>query len=136
VEAQEKCPLVVDPLAAQLAGSEALASSRRRAESAPKGSGRMFKIGKMAIRTRWFDDQIQAALGMPVSGEIFASGACKQRAAASPPPICAMPTDHLDQSCPTVLYAVSQLARVPSNDALPYFLTPFQAITTDFSCPL
>ncbi|KAI3429344.1 hypothetical protein D9Q98_005439 [Chlorella vulgaris] len=70
VEAQEKCPLVVDPLAAQLAGSEALASSRRRAESAPKGSGRMFKIGKMAIRTRWFDDQIQAALGMPVSAGI------------------------------------------------------------------
>ncbi len=38
-------------------------------QAAPEGSGRRFKLGKMAIRTRWFDDQIEAALGMPVAGE-------------------------------------------------------------------
>ena len=38
-------------------------------QAAPEGSGRRFKLGKMAIRTRWFDDQIEAALGMPVAGK-------------------------------------------------------------------
>lgn len=70
VEAAEEHALVFDPLAARMAGQEALASSRRRAQAAPEGSERKYKVGKMAIRTRWFDDQIEAALGMPVSATI------------------------------------------------------------------
>lgn len=69
MESSEAHPLVNDPLAAGMAGATALAASRRRATPAPEGSERTFKVGKMAIRTRWFDDQIEAALGMPVSGE-------------------------------------------------------------------
>lgn len=68
-----------DPLAARMAGQEALASSRRRAQAAPEGSERKYKVGKMAIRTRWFDDQIEAALGMPVSGASLAPGPLGQR---------------------------------------------------------
>lgn len=60
---------MVDPLAEKLAGPTALAASRKRAAPAPKGSERRFKLGKMAIRTRWVDDQIAATLGMPVAGE-------------------------------------------------------------------
>jgi hypothetical protein len=46
-----------------------MAYSRARAAAAPPGSERKFKVGKMAVRTRWFDDQIEAALGMPISRE-------------------------------------------------------------------
>lgn len=70
VETGEEHPLVVDPLAEGMAGEAAIATSRRRAVPAPQGSERKFKVGKMAIRTRWFDDQIEAALGMPVSTHI------------------------------------------------------------------
>lgn len=59
---------MVDPLAEKLAGPTALAASRKRAAPAPKDSERQFKLGKMAIRTRWVDDQIAATLGMPVAG--------------------------------------------------------------------
>ena len=61
---------MADPLAEQMAGPAAVANSRARAVAAPPGSERKFKVGKMAVRTRWFDDQIEAALGMPVSGGI------------------------------------------------------------------
>ncbi|KAL4434648.1 hypothetical protein ABPG77_002771 [Micractinium sp. CCAP 211/92] len=70
VEAGEEHPLVTDPLAEGMAGDAAIATSRRRAVPAPEGSERKYKVGKMAIRTRWFDDQIEAALGMPVSTHI------------------------------------------------------------------
>ena len=70
VESQEEHPLVADPLAEQMAGPAAVANSRARAVAAPPGSERKFKVGKMAVRTRWFNDQIEAALGMPVSGGI------------------------------------------------------------------
>lgn len=35
----------------------------------PAAAADRLQVGKMAIRTRWFDDQIEAALGMPVSSE-------------------------------------------------------------------
>ncbi|KAL4447524.1 hypothetical protein ABPG75_004743 [Micractinium tetrahymenae] len=70
VETGEEHPLVTDPLAEGMAGEAAVATSRRRAAPAPEGSERRYKVGKMAIRTRWFDDQIEAALGMPVSTHI------------------------------------------------------------------
>ena len=67
MEAEEDSPLVLDPLAASLAGTNALNSARSRQQPAPKHSGRKIKINMMAIRTRWFDDQLQASLGMPVA---------------------------------------------------------------------
>lgn len=45
-------------------------SSDLNMQAAPPGSERRYKVGKMAIRTRWFDDQIEAALGMPVTGKL------------------------------------------------------------------
>ncbi len=69
METGEEHALVSDPLSVQLAGEEAIANCRKRAQAAPEGSQRTFKVSKMAIRTRWFDDQIEAALGMPVSGQ-------------------------------------------------------------------
>lgn len=92
---------MADPLAEALAGAAVLDKIRRRAlvrvgaplalasrlrvrgcthappslcppQAAPAGSERHFKVGSMAIRTRWFDDQIEAALGMPVAGERWA----------------------------------------------------------------
>lgn len=66
MEAEEDNPLVLDPLAATLAGPKAMKSSRRRQQPAPKGSGRKIKINLMAIRTKWFDDQLEASLGMPL----------------------------------------------------------------------
>lgn len=66
MEAEESNPLVLDPLAAGLAGPAALAAARRRQQPAPPGSGRKIKVNMMAIRTRWFDDALEAALGMPL----------------------------------------------------------------------
>ena len=70
MEAEEETPLVLDPLAASLAGPKALKSSRSRQQPAPKDSGRKIKINLMAIRTKWFDDQLEVSLGMPVSQAI------------------------------------------------------------------
>jgi O-methyltransferase involved in polyketide biosynthesis len=66
MEAEEETPLVLDPLASIMAGSKALKSARARQQPAPKDSGRKIKVNMMAIRTKWFDDQLEASLGMPV----------------------------------------------------------------------
>ena len=68
MESEEEHPLVWDPLAKHMAGSSAVDYMRRRAAAAPAGTERSYKVAKLAIRTRWFDDQIEAALGMPVAG--------------------------------------------------------------------
>lgn len=70
MEAEEEAPLVLDPLAAGLAGPKALKSARARQQPAPTDSGRKIKINMMAIRTKWFDDQLEVSLGMPVSKAI------------------------------------------------------------------
>lgn len=58
--------IVRDPLAAELAGSKVLQQAKSRQSVAPEGSGRRFKINRIAIRTKWFDDQLRASLGVPV----------------------------------------------------------------------
>jgi O-methyltransferase involved in polyketide biosynthesis len=65
MESKEPRPLINDPLAETLAGPKAMEAAKTRAQKAPEGSGRKYKIGMMAIRTKWFDDQLEAALGMP-----------------------------------------------------------------------
>jgi len=70
MEAEEKTPLVLDPLAASMAGPKALKSARERQQPASKDSGRKIKVNMMAIRTKWFDDQLEVSLGMPVSEAI------------------------------------------------------------------
>jgi O-methyltransferase involved in polyketide biosynthesis len=65
MEAEEDSPLFRDPLAAALAGPRAVAAARRRQAPAPADSGRKIKVNAMAVRTRWFDDQVEAALGVP-----------------------------------------------------------------------
>jgi O-methyltransferase involved in polyketide biosynthesis len=72
MEAEEETPLVLDPLAAQMAGAKALKSARSRQQPAPKDSGRKIKVNMMAIRTKWFDDQLEASLGMPVGTAVEA----------------------------------------------------------------
>lgn len=56
--------IVRDPLAATLAGKQALQASRKRRVKAPVGAGRRYTIGRIAIRTKWFDDQLEMSLGM------------------------------------------------------------------------
>lgn len=73
MEAEEENPVVLDPLAAALAGPRALKASRARQQPAPAGSGRTTKVGPMAIRTKWFDDQLEASLGMPLDSAAAAS---------------------------------------------------------------
>lgn len=66
MEAEEPDPLVLDLLASALAGPKAIKTARNRQQAAPKGSSRKNKINKMAIRTKWFDDQLLASLDMPL----------------------------------------------------------------------
>lgn len=66
MESSEARPLVSDPLAESLAGPQAMQNALIRSQKAPPHSSRKFKIGAMAIRTKWFDDQLQAALGLAV----------------------------------------------------------------------
>lgn len=66
MEAEEEEPLVYDALAAALAGPRALAAARSRGRPAPQGSGRKNKVNMITIRTKWFDDQLEASLGMPL----------------------------------------------------------------------
>lgn len=73
MEAEEENALVKDPLAAALAGPRALADSRQRQQPAPATSGRKIKVNLMAIRTKWFDDQLEASLGMPL-GHLASAG--------------------------------------------------------------
>lgn len=77
-EAEEDESLVNDPLAAVLAGPKALADSRARQQPAPPASGRNFKINSMAIRTKWFDDQLEASLGMPIDPSIVSSSTSRE----------------------------------------------------------
>jgi O-methyltransferase involved in polyketide biosynthesis len=85
MEDDEDNPLVSDPLAAPLAGRKALAAARARRQPAPAGGGRAFKVGAMAVRTRWFDDQLEACLGMPL-GAAAAAAAAGDYIVAAPPP--------------------------------------------------
>lgn len=57
--------ITFDPLATYLAGGTALARAKKRREKAPSGTGRTYKVGRIAVRTRWFDDQLEECLGMP-----------------------------------------------------------------------
>lgn len=70
IESEEgDAAIVIDPLAAKLAGKRALKAARGRREPAPPANdmGRKNKIGRIAVRTKWFDDQLEASLGMPSS---------------------------------------------------------------------
>lgn len=64
MESEEESPLFKDPLAAVLAGDALLKEKARQRSLAPPGSNRRFKVNMFAIRTRWFDDQLEASLGM------------------------------------------------------------------------
>ena len=48
-----------------MAGKKAMGRARKRRAKAPQGSGRRYKVGRIAVRTRWFDDQLEECLGMP-----------------------------------------------------------------------
>lgn len=74
MEGEEEVPLVLDPLAATLAGHKALKSARQRQKPAPKDSGRKNMVNMMAIRTKWFDDQLEASVGMLVDTTIANGG--------------------------------------------------------------
>lgn len=47
-----------------LAGETLLREKAKQRQQAPLNSSRRFKINMFAIRTRWFDDQLEASLGM------------------------------------------------------------------------
>jgi O-methyltransferase involved in polyketide biosynthesis len=69
---EESARLVYDPLANMLAGKKALAAAKKRrvkAASAVDGATiqRKYVYSRIAIRTRWFDDQLEESLGMPDS---------------------------------------------------------------------
>eukprot|EP00204_Picochlorum_oklahomense_P002241 CAMPEP_0118800410 /NCGR_PEP_ID=MMETSP1161-20130426/2320_1 /TAXON_ID=249345 /ORGANISM="Picochlorum oklahomensis, Strain CCMP2329" /LENGTH=402 /DNA_ID=CAMNT_0006728235 /DNA_START=26 /DNA_END=1234 /DNA_ORIENTATION=- len=66
-EEDEESRLVYDPLATHVAGRKALNKARRRRVKAPPGYGRRWKISRIGIRTKWFDDQLEECLGMPDS---------------------------------------------------------------------
>lgn len=57
--------MTFDPLAKFMAGTKAIGRARKRRVKAPEGSGRQYKVGRIAVRTRWFDDQLEECLGMP-----------------------------------------------------------------------
>ena len=59
--------LVDDPLARHLAGSSAMKQARNRRARAPEGVSRTYMVSRLAVRTRWFDDQLEECLGMPDS---------------------------------------------------------------------
>jgi O-methyltransferase involved in polyketide biosynthesis len=59
--------LLHDPLAKHLAGSVALRQATKRRARAPQGFDRKYMISRLAVRTRWFDDQLEECLGMPES---------------------------------------------------------------------
>lgn len=73
---EESARLVYDPLAKMLAGNKALAAAKKRRVKAPSQSSsntmysvnqRTYMYSRIAIRTRWFDDQLEESLGMPDS---------------------------------------------------------------------
>ena len=64
---KEEERLVEDPLAKHLAGRSALKQATARRTRAPEGLGRTFMVSRLAVRTRWFDDQLEECLGMPDS---------------------------------------------------------------------
>lgn len=57
--------IVFDPLAKRLAGRTAMGKATKRRVKAAQGSRRHYKVGRIAVRTRWFDDQLEECLGMP-----------------------------------------------------------------------
>ncbi|KAL6769918.1 hypothetical protein ACKKBG_A32875 [Auxenochlorella protothecoides x Auxenochlorella symbiontica] len=62
LETEEDDPIIRDELAASLAGPGPLERARSRAQAAPEGSGRKFKVGPMALRTWWFDQRLLTLL--------------------------------------------------------------------------
>lgn len=58
----EESRLVYDPLAKHVAGRKALTKARRRRVKAPPEYGRRWKISRIGIRTKWFDDQLEECL--------------------------------------------------------------------------
>jgi O-methyltransferase involved in polyketide biosynthesis len=63
----EEGRLVDDPLAKHLAGLSAMKQAKARRTRAPEGLGRTYMVSRLAVRTRWFDDQLEECLGMPDS---------------------------------------------------------------------
>lgn len=59
--------LVDDPLAKHLAGTAAMRQVKNRRVKAPEGFKRTYMVSRLAVRTRWFDDQLEECLGMPDS---------------------------------------------------------------------
>lgn len=64
METEEEEPVCKDPLAAALAGQRAIREARKHRKTAPSGFNRRYKLNARAMRTRWFDDQIEASLDM------------------------------------------------------------------------
>lgn len=64
-EESDRARLVDDPLAKHLAGSRAMRQAVRRRAEAPEGYDRTYMVSRLAVRTRWFDDQLEECLGMP-----------------------------------------------------------------------
>ena len=64
-EESAKARLVDDPLAKHLAGPVAMKQVKKRRTAAPKGFDRTYMVSRLAVRTRWFDDQLEECLGMP-----------------------------------------------------------------------
>ncbi|KAK9798528.1 hypothetical protein WJX73_008357 [Symbiochloris irregularis] len=60
VEGEQEYPLFQDPLAARLAGPEALKRAQDRSSEPDSSQGRL--LGPTAVRTKWFDDRILEAL--------------------------------------------------------------------------
>lgn len=84
IETEQKHAIARDPLAAALAGRSAVAAARKRATSRNA-------VSAMAVRTRWFDDEVLAALAtgdgraVVVRIEVVAEGRVALTMAPPPP---------------------------------------------------
>lgn len=67
LETQARDPIAVDPLAKALAGKRALAIAKSTAANPRPGAARP-PVDRIAVRTRWFDDNLVAAL----TGDLWA----------------------------------------------------------------
>jgi O-methyltransferase involved in polyketide biosynthesis len=65
LEDDEESKVAFDPLAKFMAGEKAIGRAKKRRVKASQETGRQYKVGRIAVRTRWFDDQLEESLGMP-----------------------------------------------------------------------